>query len=119
MRQENVEAIKLLIKHYGPASQYSLAMEECAELSVICSKLLRGDVPREKVVDAIADVYTMIQVLVIIGNVEPSELEDVAFVKLQNALYDAGLTRQQQEMQEVKLDEALAEDEAFHKGGAK
>ena len=91
MRQENVDAVKKLIDYYGVNFQYGLAMEECAELSVVCSKLRRGDVPRDKVVDAIADVYVMIQALVLIGNVDPSELENVAYQKLQDALANAGL----------------------------
>lgn len=113
MRQENVEAVRKLIDYYGANFQYGLAMEECAELSVVCSKLRRGGVPRETVVDAIADVYVMIQALVLIGDVDASELEDIAYKKLQNALADAGLLEHSKK--KPLDDEPLFEDENYFK----
>ena len=88
MEQKNMEKIEVLVKRWGIPLQLIMTMEECAELSVVCSKLLRTEVKREKLVDALADMYVMLQTVAGIYGVTGEELEAVAGNKL-----DIGLAK--------------------------
>ena len=87
MEQKNIEKIDVLIKRWGIPMQLVIANEESAELSKACSKLLRGRLSREELIDALGDMYVMMQTMCMIYNVSIDELETVATKKL-----DEGLT---------------------------
>ena len=86
MEQHNIDKIDMLIKQWGVPMQLVIAMEESAELSVICSKLIRGTVSRENVVGALGDAYVMLQTLCMVLDVSPEELERIATDKLERAI---------------------------------
>ena len=86
MEKHNIDKIGALINYWGVASQLTIAMEEAAELQVVCSKLLRGQVDRKVVVDALGDSYVMLQTLCIIFGIMPEELDKAATEKLELAM---------------------------------
>ena len=86
MEQKNIEKIDVLIKRWGIPMQLVIANEESAELSKACSKLLRGRLSREELIDALGDMYVMMQTMCMIYNVSIDELEMVATKKLDEGL---------------------------------
>ena len=87
MKKENLEKIKELVARWDVPLQLLLTMEETAELSVTCSKLLRGfAVSREQLVDKVADVYVMLQTMCMLYGITEEELDKVASAKLDKGL---------------------------------
>ena len=87
MKEKNLEKIHELIARWDVPLQLLLTMEESAELSVICSKVLRGfRVPREQIVDNVADVYVMLQTMCMLYGITEEEIDSIASEKLDSAL---------------------------------
>lgn len=107
MEQKNMEKIGVLVNRWGIPLQLIMTMEECAELSVVCSKLLRSEVKREKLVDALADMYVMLQTVAGIYGVSGEELEEVAGKKL-----DIGLSKPAPEPPDAPAPEEAKEEPA-------
>lgn len=70
------------IETYGVDLQKQVAIEEMAELTKEICKEFRGKGNREHIIEEIADVDIMLQQLMIIYNIEPSELHDAETNKL-------------------------------------
>lgn len=86
MEQKNINKIIALTQRWGTQMQFVLTVEEAAELCVACCKILRGGAPRPVVVDALADMYVMLQTMSIVAQVSPEELEAAATHKLDIAM---------------------------------
>lgn len=86
MEKQNVEKIVALINHWGVPSQLVIAMEEAAELQVVCSKVLRYPLKKDAIVDALGDSYVMLQTLCTVFGVSREDLEAVATAKLDKAI---------------------------------
>lgn len=86
MEQKNIDKIDVLIRRWGIPMQLVIANEESAELSKACSKLLRGRLSRDELVDALGDMYVMMQTMCMIYGVSVDELEEIATKKLDEGL---------------------------------
>lgn len=67
---------------YGKSLQKQVAIEEMAELTKEICKDFRGKGNKDNIIEEIADVDIMLRQLMIIYNIEPSELHDAETNKL-------------------------------------
>lgn len=69
------------LEHYGVRDRMIVCMEECSELIHAVSKLLRGRDVRENLVEEMADVTICFNLLAIIHDVNPEQLDKVIRAK--------------------------------------
>ena len=87
MEQSNIEKIGVLIQRWGIPMQLVIATEEASEIQKVYCKLLRGyGLPREILIDALADNYIMLQTVVQMYGFTGEEIEAVVNRKLEKAL---------------------------------
>ena len=110
MEQANIEKITTLVERWGVPLQLILTMEESAELTKLCSKLLRGPVQRPDIVDNLADTYVMLQTMCLIYGVNSQELEAVAGNKLDIGLSKKGWEVLQEEAKGIKEEQPSEEE---------
>lgn len=85
MEQKHLEMVSTLNAKLGANGQLLNLNKECAEMQVIVSDMLRGfDVPRSVFVGGLADLYVMLNAVVLLYHVTPAEI---------NALIDGKLSR--------------------------
>lgn len=78
--------LERIIAHYGTLNQRLKAVEELNELSEVIAKDLTKEVPRERIIEEIADVVVMVDELQIIYNVQLEELNNMIDYKIERML---------------------------------
>ncbi|MBU6287625.1 MAG: hypothetical protein KGS10_05630 [Chloroflexi bacterium] len=63
--EDHMDTARDAIRTYGSASQYRIAIEECAELIVALSHHQRQRITLDEVIDEIADVYVVLMQLMV------------------------------------------------------
>ena len=107
MQQKNIEKIGALIQRWGIPMQLIIATEEAAEIQKIYCKLLRGyGLPREVLIDALADNYVMLQTVVQMYGFTSDDIEKVVNAKLERAMQVPVNPPQNQEPQASELPKA-------------
>ena len=107
MTKENLKKISILIDRWGVASQLVMTIKEAGRLQVVCSKILRGKIPRTELVDALGDMYVMMQTLCTMYGITGDDLDRIATKKLDYGMMEEGL---QKATRLVEEDEMRGED---------
>lgn len=110
MEQKNIEKIGVLIQRWGIPMQLIIATEEAAEIQKIYCKLLRGyGLPREILIDALADNYIMLQTIVQMYGFSAEEIEAAVNGKLERAIQVPFNSPPPQAKEEAKKEEPQIE----------
>lgn len=87
MELKHLEMVSELNNRLGVNGQLLNLNKECAEMQVIVSDMLRGfEVPRNVFVESLADLYVMLNAVVLLYNVSPEEINSVVDFKLSRSL---------------------------------
>lgn len=83
MKKENKSVEKMAIEKYGKELQTVVAIEEMSELIKELTKYLRGKASRNAIAEEVADVYIMLEQVMLMHDIRLSEVTNIMSAKLE------------------------------------
>lgn len=83
MKKENKSIEKMAIEKYGNELQTVVAIEEMSELIKELTKYLRGKPSRNAIAEEVADVYIMLEQVMLMHDIRLSEVTNIMQAKLE------------------------------------
>lgn len=78
--------LKAIANHYGKESQLRQTMEECCELSLECSHVIRRKEPTVNLIYEIADVEIMLEQIKYLFRIDEKDIRDAKEFKINRQL---------------------------------